>query len=84
MSGKDDRNDLSGEGAVRPGLTATVALYAPAGSHSRRSLGQSAVIPHAIYNYEYYQRRSPTIHTSGSVSPFPGLAPTRDGRLGGL
>eukprot|EP00964_Phaeocystis_antarctica_P062098 scaffold37156_cov42-Phaeocystis_antarctica.AAC.1 len=44
MSGKDDRNDLSGEGAVRPGLTATVALYAPAGSHSRRSLGQSAVI----------------------------------------
>jgi len=61
MSGKDDRNDLSGEGAVRPGLTATVALYAPAGSHSRRSLGQSAVIPHAICNYEYYQRRSPTI-----------------------
>ena len=38
MSGKDDRNDLSGEGAVRPGLTATVALYAPAGSHSRRYL----------------------------------------------
>ena len=61
MSGKDDRNDLSGEGAVRPGLTATVALYAPAGSHSRRSPGQSAVIPHAICNYEYYQRRTPTI-----------------------
>ena len=31
MPGKDDRNDLSGEGAVRPGLSATVAPFAPAG-----------------------------------------------------
>ena len=60
MSGKDDRNDLSGEGAVRPGLMATVAPFAPAGSHSRRSLGQIGRYPPCnLYNNEYYQRKTP-------------------------
>ena len=35
MSGTNDRNDLSGEGAVRPGICHGRA-FAPAGSHSRR------------------------------------------------
>ena len=38
-------------------------------SHSRRSLGQSAVIPHAICNYEYYERRSPTIRVIYEARP---------------